>query len=137
MTELKSYYEIITVVNDISLIQERHRLWNRDLSSYIETSGNEILVPRSKSNINSGNSRWQVLSSIVSIVTDEEFLNPKENQIPLIFGSQMGVSSGGLKAISKDKFIQVAILGMSLLSGSVGGIKFGYINEKGNYKKAI
>ena len=121
----------------MSLIQDRHKSWNRDLSSYIETLGYQIIVPKSKSKINSTKSRWQVLSSIVSIVTDEEFLNLKENQMPLIFGSQMGVSSGGLKAKSKDDFIQVAILGMSLLSGSVGGIKFGYINEAGEFKKII
>ena len=128
-------YETISVVDNDTMLLDQHSFWNLDLIKQINLTNEIFIIPDSKVEFNKNWCRWQVLKDSVKVVSEKEFLNPSYPSVPLLFGSQFGLQSGGIKAKSDNKKIKVAVLGKSLLSGHISGLSFGYIDSKGNYSK--
>ena len=128
-------YQTLCVVDDESLLHEKHQSWNRTLGNYLEAWGDcEIIVPRSQVRFNEDTCHFQILKKHVTLVSDTEFLYPKSHQINLTFGSQFGFQAGGLKAPADLGFLRVAVLSKSRLSGHISGVRFAYVDEDGNYR---
>ena len=71
----------------------------------------------------------------MKVVSEKDFLTLSYPFVPLLFGSQFGLQTGGIKASSEKKTVKVAVLGRSLLSGHISGLSYGHIDFKGNYLK--
>ena len=128
-------YQTLCVVDDESLLHEKHQNWNRTLGKYLEAWVDcEIIVPQSQVRFNEDTCHFQIQKKHVTLVSDTEFLYPKSHQINLTFGSQFGFQAGGLQAPAELGFLRVAVLSKSRLSGHISGIRFAYVDEDGNYR---
>lgn len=127
-------YQTISVVPHFTSLLDKQKPWNTQLKEYIETTGKIVIVPQSQVVLNETWCHWQVVASSVVQVTDEEFLNPPADHIPLVMGSQFGLQAGGLVSSNKENLQSVVVFGKSLLSGKISGLKPGFIGINGGFR---
>lgn len=127
-------YQTISVVPHFTSLLDRQKPWNTQLKEYIETTGKIVIVPQSQVVLNETWCHWQVEASSVVQVTDEEFLNPRADHIPLVMGSQFGLQAGGLTSANSEILQPIVVFGKSLLSGTISGLRPGFICETGGFR---
>ena len=127
-------YQTISVVSHFSSLLDKQKPWNLQLQEYIEATGKIVIVPQSQVVLNETWCHWQVVASSVVQVTDDEFLNPSANHIPLVMGSQFGLQAGGLTSSHSENLQPIVVFGKSLLSGRISGLKPGFVGDSGGFR---
>lgn len=127
-------YQTISVVPHFTSLLDRQKPWNTQLKEYIETTGKIIIVPQSQVVLDETWCHWQVVASSIVQVTDDEFLNPSANHIPLVMGSQFGLQAGGLTSSHSENLQPIVVFGKSLLSGRISGLKPGFVDDSGGFR---
>lgn len=111
----------VGVINNSSEIPSKNNSWNRALREIIEKEHIRVILPIS--GVRHSDARVAVHSSLVSIVEDEHYLNPKEGEVPLIVGSQFGINWEYINGW-RQQGCRILTVGVSLLSGNVSGVRW-------------
>ena len=114
-------------------VAERFGPLHRDFTTQFSLHGTVFLYPEDR--ISEGSSCIQINRIWLRPVSRRIYLDPyfhRENEVPLISGSQFGVFSG----FDFDHPVVVGIIGKSLLSGHVGGMSIAVVQkDKGLVKQ--
>ena len=102
-------YQTISVVPSFPSLLDKQKPWNTQLIEYIRPHREDRHCPPVSVVSNKTWCHWQVVASSIVQVTDDEFLNPAANHIPLVMGSQFGLQTGGL-ASSHRKNLQPVVV---------------------------
>lgn len=130
-------YQTISVVPTFPSLLDKQKPWNTQLKEYIQTTGKIVIVPQSQVVLNETWCHWQVVASNIVQVTDDEFLNPAANHIPLVMGSQFGLQAGGLTSSHQKNLQPIVVFGKSLLSGTISGLKLGFVSDSGGFRESL